>query len=95
MAITGLASASPSFIAQLKHADRDARARSAANRPLSFANAPKRFEIVAGDLARNTDDPGEALIIARFYANAGADVSVRDRSKRRGYLTEAELEALA
>jgi hypothetical protein len=58
--------------------------------------ASKRFEIVIdGATRRNTDSPAEALQIARLYVRTGADVSVRDRSKRRGYLTEIELTAIA
>lgn len=65
-----------------------------AGRKVTSVAASHRFEIVAGAVTKNTSDPGEALRIARLYAATGADVSVRDRSRRRGYLTEIELEAL-
>jgi hypothetical protein len=67
----------------------------APERKVTTVATSKRFEIIAGAMVRNTNEPGEALHIARFYANAGAEVSVRDRSKRRGYLTEIELERVA
>jgi hypothetical protein len=56
--------------------------------------ASYRFEIVAGDWRGNVNEPAEALRIARAFYAVGADVSVRDRSKRRGYLTETELQEM-
>jgi hypothetical protein len=60
--------------------------------------ASKRFEIIADSastIVRNTNSPAEALRLGRLYAATGASVYVRDRSRRRGYLTEIELERLS
>lgn len=55
------------------------------------ANTARRFPI-----RKNTDSAAQALHWARRHAIAGVvDVCVRDRFRRRCYLTEAMLEALA
>lgn len=67
-------------------------ARKVTSKPASY-----RFEIVAEGSARpacNTNSPAEALRVARLLAGTGSTVTVRDRSRRRGYLTETELESL-
>lgn len=53
-----------------------------------------RFEIVAEAATSNTNAPAEALRLARLYADTGSAVTVRDRSRRRGYLSETELEGI-
>jgi hypothetical protein len=64
-------------------------------RKVHTVTANRRFEIVAGAVICNTNSPAEALRLARLDADTGSRVSVRDRSKRRGYLTEIELESLS
>jgi hypothetical protein len=54
------------------------------------ANADRRFPI-----RKNTDSAAEALALARLYAGLCMPVQVRDRARRRSYLTEAMLEERA